>query len=174
MTLVHDVMTTDVVTAAPDTALDELIRIMLVRGVSGVPVVDDERHVVGVVTEADLVARRGFDPAPRRLLSIVDDALHARHNRWCLKAAGLTASEIMTVPPETIHPSTDVRHAASRMVTLAIKRLPVVDDDGRLVGIIAQRDVLRLLRSDGDPRVAGEHGGAEGPHNPPASAYGAT
>ena len=151
MTLVQDVMSTDVVTAAPDTALHELISVMLACGVSGLPVVDDDRRVVGVVSEADLVARRGFDPAPRRLLSIVDDALHQRHNRWTTKAAGLVAGEIMTVPAQTVHPNTDVHQAASRMVTLALKRLPVVDDDGRLVGIIAQRDILRLMLRDGDP-----------------------
>ena len=147
-------MTTGVVTANPDTALHELISVMLVRGVSGLPVVDDDRRVVGVVSEADLVARRGFDPAPRRLLSIVDDALHRRHNRWCTKAAGLVAGEIMTVPAHTVHPNADVHQAASRMVTLALKRLPVVDDDGRLVGIIAQRDVLRLMLHDADPDPA--------------------
>jgi CBS domain-containing protein len=148
MALVRDVMTTDVVVAAPDTPLAELIQRMLIWGVGGLPVVGEDRRVVGVVTEADLVARRGFDAAPRRLLSIVDDTLHARHNRWCLKAAGLVAEEIMTVPAQTVHPDTDLRRAASLMITLAIKQLPVVDDDGRLVGIIAQRDILRLLGDD--------------------------
>jgi CBS domain-containing protein len=85
---------------------------MLARGVSRLPVVDDDRRVVGVVSEADLVARRGFDPAPRRLLSIVDDALHQRHNRWCTKAAGLVAGEIMTVPAHTVHPNTELHQAA--------------------------------------------------------------
>ena len=148
-------MTTDVVTAGVDTPLARLIDLMLTTGVSGLPVVDEGRRVVGVVTEADLVARRGHEAKPRRLLSVVDDVLHARHNVWRQKASGLVTGEVMTVPPHTIGPADTVREAAGRMVTLAIKRLPVVDGDGRLVGIIAQRDVLRLMhRADGEVDLA--------------------
>jgi CBS domain-containing protein len=155
MMLVRDVMTTDVVTAGVDTPLATVIELMLRHGVSGLPVIDDARRVVGVVTEADLVARRGHDRAPRRLLTIVDEVLHEHHNRWRQKASGLITGEVMTVPAHTIGPSDTVRHAAARMVTMAVKRLPVVDADGRLIGIIAQRDVLRLMhRADSEIDLA--------------------
>ena len=154
MTLVRDVMTTDVVAVRPDARLQELVNLMLERGVSGLPVVDGEHRVVGVCDRADLVTRRGFDPAPPRLLSIVDDALHARHNLWRLKAGALVANELMTTPPQTVRVTDDVRLAASKMVTLAHKRLPVIDDGGRLVGIIAQRDILRLLHHADDRSTA--------------------
>jgi CBS-domain-containing membrane protein len=155
MMLVQDVMTTDVVTADVDTPLVALIDDMLRHGISGLPVIDANRGVVGVVTEADLVARRGQEPRPRRLLSIVDDALRARQNRWRQKADGLLTAAVMTTPAHTIGPTATVRQAAARMVTLAIKRLPVVDGDGRLAGIISQRDILRLMhRPDGEVDLA--------------------
>jgi CBS domain-containing protein len=155
MMLVRDVMTTDVVTAHVDTPLARLIDVMLTFGVSGLPVVDDAGRVVGVVTEADLVARRGQEARPLRLLSVVDDVLHARHNRWRQKASAMVTGEVMSIPARTIGPSDTVREAAARMVTMAVKRLPVVDDAGRPVGIIAQRDILRLMhRPDRDVDLA--------------------
>lgn len=153
--LVRDVMTTDVVTARVDTPLPRLIEDMITYGVSGLPVVDDERRVVGIVSEADLVARKGFDVRRRRLLSVVDEVLHAHQNRWRQKAEASTTGDIMTVPVECVGPLVTVRVAAARMVTMSVKRLPVVGPDGALVGIISQRDVLRLLhRTDDEIQLA--------------------
>jgi CBS domain-containing protein len=155
--LVRDAMTTTVVTADRDTPLPRLIDDMITFGVSALPVVDDQRKVVGIVSEADLVARRGFDARPRRVLSVVDDMLHAHHNRWRLKAEASTTADIMTTPVRCVGPLDSVRTATARMVTMGLKRLPVVDSDDRLVGIISQRDVLRLLhRTDHEIQLAVE------------------
>jgi CBS domain-containing protein len=155
MTVVGDVMTTKVVSVRPDTRFERLIEVMLDHDVSGLPVIDEQDRVVGVVTEADLVARQRFHVASPRLLSVVDDALHARHNTWRLKAAGLIAGDIMSAPACTIRATDDAGRAAAVMITMGHKRLPVVDDAGRLIGIVAQRDILRLLH---DRLIASEAG----------------
>ncbi len=141
--LVRHVMTHDVVTATPGTSVGELVKLMLAHDISGVPIVDDDGRVLGVVSEADLVARTGFSAPRHRLLSLFDEVVSSYHNRWRQKAEGLRADEIMTVPAFTADRDETLRDVAARMVTMAIKRLPVVDEDGRLVGIISQRDLLR-------------------------------
>jgi CBS-domain-containing membrane protein len=138
-------MTRDVITATTETSVSELVALMLTNDISGVPIVDDRRHVLGVVSEADLVARTGFGTPQHRLLSLFDEVVSSYHNLWRQKAEGLHAGEIMTVPALTAAPDEPVRDVAARLVTMAIKRLPVVDDDGRLVGIVSQRDLLRCF-----------------------------
>jgi CBS-domain-containing membrane protein len=69
------------------------------------------------------------------------------------KAAGLTGGEVMTTPALTARPDDDLRVGAARMVTMSIKRLPVVDESGRLVGIVSRRDMLRLFHRD-DAEIA--------------------
>ncbi len=147
--LIRDVMTRDVVTARPETSVPDLVEQMFVKGVSGIPVIDEHRRVLGVVSETDLIAREGVGRPRRRLLSAVDELLGAQRNRWWVKAHGLTAGELMTTPAHLARPEEKVRPVAARLVALGIKRMPVVDGDGRCVGIVSQRDLLRLLhRSD--------------------------
>ena len=142
---VRDVMTTDVATATLDTSLPDLVDLMVNRDISGIPVLGGDGHVVGVVTDADIVARhaRGAARPPRQ--SVLSDLLRGHRNRWWQKAAGMTAGEIMTTPAHTIGPDDPLHSAASKMLSLGIKRLPVVDDQDRLVGIVSRRDLLRLF-----------------------------
>jgi CBS domain-containing protein len=150
--LVRQVMTTDVATVTAAASLPDVIDLMVTRDVSGLPVVDDGGRVVGVVTDADIVARQAEGGAVATRRSSFTDVLHGRHNRWWRKAAGMRVSEIMTSPARTVTATTSLRAAASLMLNQGVRRLPVVDDDdGRLVGIISRRDLLRLFhRSDAD------------------------
>ena len=148
-------MTTDVVTAGVDTPIPRLVEDMITPGVSGLPVVDADRQVVGVVSEADLVARRAYSGPRGRLLTMFEELLRSQENRWWHKARGLNAGDIMSVPPRTAAPTDPLRAVAARMVSLAIKRLPVVDAGGHLIGIVSQRDLLRLFhRTDDEIREA--------------------
>jgi CBS domain-containing protein len=122
------------------------------HGISAVPVVDDHLHVVGVVSEDDLLAKEarletGTEEASR--LPFVD-----REDRRALrKAAGLTALDLMTAPPVTIGPQQDVVEAARLMADTHLKRLFVVDPEGRLRGVVSRRDVLKVFtRADEDIR----------------------
>src|SRR5688500_17960917 len=140
--MVADIMTRTVVTATVDTPLPALIDEMLTYGISGVPVVDHERRVLGIVTYADLMCKPAFGGTHRGLLGVLADLFRGRERRWVSKSSGLVAGEIMTTDVQTTLPNETVRAAARRMIRFAVKRLPVVEND-RLVGIVSRSDVLR-------------------------------
>ncbi len=147
---VRDVMTSSVVTVKPDTGYKEIVDTLIEAGVSAVPVVDQDRHVLGVVSEADLLHKVEFVGGTTE--SRMYDRL--RHRAARAKAGGDTAAELMTRPVITINPDATVTEAARLMDEARIKRLPVVDEDSNvLVGIVARRDLLRdYLRPDGSIR----------------------
>jgi len=123
---VRDVMTTAVIAARADMSCADLAAMLREHRVSGFPVVDDEGIVVGVVSESDLLARQaGRKPHRKR---------HA--------AAEPVAADVMSWPPATIGPDETVRHAARLMYTRRLRRLPVVDHRGRLLGIVTRSDLL--------------------------------
>lgn len=143
---VRDVMTTDVVSVDRITPYKEIARLLADRRVSAVPVLVMGRHVAGVVSEDDLLAVR--DAAARRAQSG-----RAGHLPWPRHRGRqhpkLTAGEIMSSPAITIHPDAPIPRAARLLHDRHIKRLPVVDPDGKLIGIVSRRDLLRVfLRPD--------------------------
>lgn len=138
-----DVMTPDVVYATPDTPLLDLVRLMLDRQISAVPVVDDGR-VVGIVSEGDLLQRAdiGAEPRPARWLEMFrsTDQLAADYTR----THGIRAVEVMTPDVITVPDTMPVAEVAHLLETRHIKRVPVTRD-GRLVGIISRRNLLQAL-----------------------------
>ena len=135
----------NVVTARPGTPYKEIARLLTEHGVSALPVLGEGGRVLGVVSEADLLPKesRSQLPEPARP-PLTPWQARARH-----KAGAATAVELMTAPPITITPDADVATAARRLEHHRIKRLPVVDGTGRLVGIVSRRDILRVfLRTD--------------------------
>jgi CBS domain-containing protein len=147
---VTDVMTRDVVTAETTTPYKELVRLMLDHGITGVPVVDEHRRLIGIVTEADLVDHEAYPDQPRRLLTILHDLVAGPPLESVRKAHAKNASGLMTEEPMTARPDESVVAAARRMLELKIKRLPVVDANGDLVGIVARRDLLRAYARPDD------------------------
>jgi CBS domain-containing protein len=150
-TKVSDVMTTQVVSVAEDTPFKDIAETLIQGGISAVPVVDAAGHVLGVVSEADLLRkeefreqyyREGYRPPLRARL---------RHPKARRKAAGDTAAELMTSPAISVTPDTSVVAAARLMDAHEVKRLAVVDGQGRLAGIVSRRDLVKpFLRADGD------------------------
>ncbi|GAA2211798.1 CBS domain-containing protein [Nonomuraea monospora] len=146
---VADVMTTDVVTVTAPTPFKDIAEALIAGGISAVPVVDDDGHVLGMVSEADLLRkeefreqfyREGYRPPLRARL---------RHPKGREKAEGDTAAELMTSPAVRVSPRAATVEAARLMDAHDVKRLAVVDGDGRLVGIVSRRDLVKLfLRSD--------------------------
>ncbi|MFE6222628.1 CBS domain-containing protein [Streptomyces sp. NPDC057854] len=121
---VGGLMTDDVVTALPDTSFRDVAKLLAEHDISGLPVVDADDHVVGVVSESDLLARRA-----------------------------LTARGVMSAPAVTVHAEEAAADAARLMVRRGVERLPVVDEEERLVGIVTRRDLLRVfLRPDPEIR----------------------
>jgi CBS-domain-containing membrane protein len=141
---VRDVMTSAVVSCGPDTTFQQLVGLMLDHGVSGIPVVDAAGRPIGIATEADLVSKQAYG-GRRRLLDVATHVTGPAENTWAVKARGMTAAELMSAPVRTVGLDDLVRLAAARMVSTGVKRLPVVDDAGRVVGIVSRSDVLRLF-----------------------------
>ncbi|WP_219551715.1 CBS domain-containing protein [Nonomuraea harbinensis] len=152
---VADVMTTDVVSVTAPTPFKDIAEALIEGGISAVPVVDDDRRVIGMVSEADLLRkeefreqfyREGYRPPLRARL---------RHPKMRHKAEGETAGELMTSPAITVSPRASAVAAARLMDAHAVKRLAVVDEDRRLAGIVSRRDLVKLFVR-GDAEVAAE------------------
>jgi CBS domain-containing protein len=144
--LVKDLMTTPVVTVGPATPFKEIVARLAEHRVSAVPVVNDAGLVLGVVSEADLLLREESpDPDADRPL-LWTKRRRAEHD----KAAATVARDLMTIAVVAITPEATVAQAARRMHSANVKRLPVVDRSGRLVGIISRSDLLKVFnRPDG-------------------------
>ncbi|MEV6294970.1 CBS domain-containing protein [Streptomyces sp. NPDC051896] len=143
--IVSDVMTTPVVAVGRDAPFKEIVRVMDERHVSAVPVVSGEGRVVGVVSGADLLPKEEFrDRRPTR-----SERMRLRSD--LAKADGVTAEEVMTAPAVTVRPDDTLARAARLMAAHHVKRLPVVDAEDALRGIVSRGDLLRVfLRSDED------------------------
>ncbi len=144
---VSDVMTTSVVTVDRITPYQEIDRLLIEHKISGMPVLKMGREVVGVVSEADLLAAEDESARRARLAGAIG-------RRWRLRKpphVSLTAGALMTAPAITIGPDATIPAAARLTNTHHIRRLPVVDEDGKLVGIVSRRDLLSVfLRPDAD------------------------
>ncbi len=147
---VGDVMTRDVATVTADTGYKRIADLLVQRNISGVPVVDEQDHVLGMVSEADLLAKLQYpDRVPRHPL------VTRRTSRASRRADGDIAGELMSCPPVTIGITATVEQAARLMDAARVKRLPVLDDAERLVGIVSRRDLVRLYtRSDEQVRAS--------------------
>jgi len=142
---VESVMTAGVVTARPSSPFRELVRLLEQHRIGALPVVDDAGRVVGIVSEADLLVKEGY-PHGADDAGVVE-AL--RHRRRLGKAAGTCAADVMTRRVVTVPLGTEVAAVARLMVRLGVKRLPVVDGQGTLAGIVTRSDLLKVfLRPD--------------------------
>jgi len=140
---VRDVMTTSVITVDRITPFKEIAELLAHHKISAVPVLSMGRHVVGVVSEADLLRMQGPAARPYRVGS-------PKH-RWFGRDShlGYTAGKLMTAPAITIHPDATIPAAARLLNDHGIRRLPVVDPDGVLIGIVSRSDLLSVfLRPD--------------------------
>lgn len=141
-----DLMTEGVVSVKPTTTLREAAALLVEKRISGMPVVNDENEVVGVVSEADILVKAGGRPSRRRVLGWllepdfgIEDKIRAE-----------TVGEAMSAPALTIASHRPVHEAARLMVAESVNRLPVVQD-GKLVGIITRADIVRAFtRSDAE------------------------
>ncbi|MDA8098364.1 MAG: CBS domain-containing protein [Nitrospiraceae bacterium] len=142
-------MTMEVVTVKKEADIRAAADLLTKHRISGMPVVDDEDRVVGVISEADILAvtgikrDHGFKDILRHLLGepvpkVVKD--------------GHQVSDLMSSPPITTGPDSDIREVAAILDEKRIKRLPVVNDEGKLLGVISRADIIRILGHDAMPR----------------------
>jgi CBS domain-containing protein len=141
---VQDVMTRDVKTVSPDASLKDVAETLVRSRISGLPVVDASGAVLGVVSEADIVGKEAGS-APEQ--SLLGRLLHGSPDDSRLDAR--TAGEAMTAPAITVQSDREVAEAARVMTDRGVNRLPVVDADGTLAGIVTRADLVRaFLRTD--------------------------
>lgn len=148
MMLVRDAMTRSVITVDRGTPLKDVAQLLIDNAISGIPVVNVDGAVVGVVSEADLLIKEQGAGAIRHrpLARFLGEAPEARQQ--LVKLAAVTVDDAMTTPAVTIASNRPIHEAAALMTKRGVNRLPVVDD-GRLVGIVSRADLVRAyVRSD--------------------------
>ncbi|WP_020119065.1 CBS domain-containing protein [Streptomyces canus] len=151
---VSELMTASVVKVRRDTGFKEIAKLLAEHDITAVPVVDDEEHAVGVVSKADLLRKEAAQLDPAGLLPVLRPGPADR-----AKAEATTAEELMNSPAVTARPQWTAVEAAQVMERHHIKRLPVVDEDDRLIGLVSRADLLRIfLRGDSAIReeISGE------------------
>ncbi len=138
---VKEVMTTEVAAVLRSTSIREVAELMARRRVSGVPVLNTDRSVVGVISERDFLRTMG-DEQSATFMDVIADCLRGGK---CLAAPMRIqcAEDIMTAPPVTVNPDTSVMEVANIMARQRINRVPVVDATGKLIGIASRADVVR-------------------------------
>ncbi|MEU6031476.1 CBS domain-containing protein [Streptomyces tauricus] len=147
--VVSDVMTHAVATVDRKASFKEIVRTMQERKVSALPVVGGKGQVVGVVSEADLLPKEEFrDSDPDRYTQL-------RRLSDLAKAGAVTAGELMTSPALTTPPDATLAQTARTMARARVKRLPVVDETGALLGIVSRADLLKVFLRD-DEEMAEE------------------
>jgi CBS domain-containing protein len=155
MLTVDQVMTKSVLTVRPETPITEVARLLVERGISGLPVCDVDGKVLGVVSEGDLLVREAghWSDATRDGKKDSKKGKQAKKDAKGdrSKADARTAGEAMTSPALTIEPFRAIRAVAEIMIEHRVNRLPVVDADGKLLGIVSRADLVRaFVRTDAE------------------------
>jgi CBS domain-containing protein len=142
-----DIMTEEVITVYPDTEIIQAAQLLLDKHISGLPVIDNEGHLKGIICQSDLIAQQRKVPLPSFfiLLGGTIPLTSSRHiEKEVEKMAAITVSEAMTPDPIIVGPDTNLEDIATLMVKNNIHTLPVLDR-GWLIGIIGKEDILRTL-----------------------------
>ena len=142
-----EIMTKEVVTVRPDTSVGEIAGLLLDHKISALPVVDDDRHIVGIVSEGDLLGQPPSGSPRAWWLRLFNESA------VCLEeiatARYLTARDVMTKPVVTVVDETPIDVLATLMRRRRVKRVPVLQD-GKLVGIVSRTDLLEALMRRAD------------------------
>jgi CBS domain-containing protein len=152
MLTVKDIMTTDVVSLSPRTDIGSAANLLLEKRINGVPVVDEQDKMVGILCQSDLIVQQKKFPVPS-LFTLLDGFIPLtsmkRFEADIQKMSAATVADAMTPNPVTVTPQTTIEEAASIMVDKNVHTLPVVDR-GKLVGVVGKEDILKTLLNTGD------------------------
>ncbi len=143
--LAKDIMTTEVIAVKSQDLVEDVIKILMDKNISGVPVVDDDQHVIGIVTEGDLIYRSKKLKIPT-FFSILDGYVFLESTKTIekqlKKMVAYRVEDVMTTEVITVEEDQTVEEVATIMTKEKINRVPVIKDN-RLVGIISRRDIIR-------------------------------
>lgn len=145
---VADVMTPNPVTVGPTTLLKEAIQLMADRHIGGLPVIDETQQLVGILSESDLMWQATGVDMPAYIM-LLDSVIYLKNpNQYTQeihKALGQLVRDVMTARVVTISPQKSLREAAHLMHEKRIRRLPVVDNQGQVVGMLTRGDIVREM-----------------------------
>ncbi|WP_341319233.1 CBS domain-containing protein [Paraburkholderia sp. IMGN_8] len=141
-----DVMTSNVISAKPDMTVREVARMLVDRGISGVPVIDAAGHVVGMISEGDLLHREELGTDQRRRSWWLDLFSSSNDAKDYIKTHALTVQDVMTAPVISVDEDTPLSEVANILETRRIKRVPVTKA-GQLVGIVSRANLVQALAS---------------------------
>lgn len=145
---VADVMTASVICVHPETSVDEALELLVSNKVSGLPVVDADNVVVGVVSDFDLLPLEAIQLTPNEQSSMFPDvntdwtAFNALSSAL-IKNAGKSVEDVMTADPIVVRPNTGLVDAAQVLLKSRVRRLPVVDGQGKLMGVISRSNIIK-------------------------------
>ncbi|MBI5564117.1 MAG: DUF190 domain-containing protein [Chloroflexi bacterium] len=140
---VREIMTREPLAVNPETPVVEIVELLLKESFKAVPVIDHDRKVVGIISDGDLIDRGGM-PLRLSVGQVLDEATLRDHVR-SIREAGQRARDIMTAKPICLDARTPIDRAARRLVQTNLKRLPVIDEQGGLVGMLSRVDLLHAL-----------------------------
>ena len=147
MIKVKDIMSKDIISVTPDTEIAHVARLLLEKRINGVPVVDEDGSLVGIICQSDLIAQQKNIPIPS-LFTLLDGFMPLtslkRLDKEVEKIAAARVTQAMTLNPETVEPETAIEDVAALMVDKGFHTLPVVEE-GKLVGIVGKEDILKTL-----------------------------
>lgn len=145
---VKEIMVREVIAIQEDASVEELSRILVENQISGVPVVDKDGKLVGIATEGDLIVKDADLHFPR-YFKLLDSIIYLeslnKFKKNLKKYLGTKVSDVMSTEVRTVREDTPVSEAANLMIRNNINRLPVMDDDGKMVGIITRADIVKSM-----------------------------
>ena len=148
---VAEVMSRDPILVRPQTPLKEAIQILAEKRISGLPVIDDVGKLVGIISETDLMWQE-TGVTPPAYIMILDSVIYLQnpgaYERDLHKALGQTVGEVMSKNPLTISPDKPLREAAKLIQDHKVHRLPVLDNVGKVIGILTRGDIIRAMAAE--------------------------
>ncbi len=145
------IMTKNVITVSPGDSVEQVARLLLEHQVSGLPVVDEENRIVGIISEGDLVIREKEVKAPafsEVLGGVIFLESQKRFFEELKKTIALTVEELMSRKVFAVNEETSLEQIATLMTKKEVNRVPVVNADNKLVGIVTRQDIIRQLTGD--------------------------
>ncbi|MFP4629762.1 MAG: CBS domain-containing protein [Desulfohalobiaceae bacterium] len=147
MTQVSDIMSRDVITVNPETKITEAAALLLERHVNGLPVVDQDNKLVGIICQSDIISQQKKLPLPTMftlLDGIIPLSSYSQLEKEVQKMSATTVQQAMTPDPVSISQEADLEEVAETMVRKNYHTIPVVQD-GKLIGVVGKEDVLKTL-----------------------------
>ena len=149
--LAKDIMTREVITVSPHTLLEEVIKILAEKKISGLPVVNQEKKVIGVVSEGDLLVKSKnlhFPTYLQFLAGVFYLESLKKFEEEIKKAIGIRVEDVMSKEVVSASPDTPVGDLATLMVERRINRIPIINNNGELIGIVTRADIIKAKQKD--------------------------